>query len=224
MKKINELVTKTEKPEHKSKRRAVTFGSFKRAEEKQIQERKDREHQEELARIAEDAKIQKAIADEEARVIKEENTRKRNEVITKKLSNAFGTKTDVDFKPVREQVIDKYLPQLREQETLDDYPKPFEAEPALNRELAEFKKKINEHLHKVGFASSSGGGAGSFADLDDVDPVTAKVDGKTIQFDSSTNKFVGADVTAGALAADNLTAGDSAILLTTSSDSRDSLK
>ena len=144
MKKINELVTKTEKPEHKSKRRAVTFGSFKRAEEKQIQERKDREHQEELARIAEDARIQKAIEDEEARVIKEENTRKRNELITKKLSNAFGTKTDVDFKPVREQVIDKYLPQLREQETLDDYPKPFEAEPALNAELSEFKKKINE--------------------------------------------------------------------------------
>ena len=217
MKKINELVTKTEKPEHKAKRKAITFGSFKRAEEKQIQERKDREHQEELARIAEDARIQRAIADEEARVIKEENTRKRNELITKKLSNAFGTKTDVDFKPVREQVIDKYLPQLREQETLDDYPKPFEAEPALNAELAEFKKKINEHLHKVGFASSSGGGAGSFADLDDVDPTTAKVDGKTIQFDSSTNKFVGADVTAGALAADNLTAGDAAINLTTSS-------
>jgi hypothetical protein len=57
MKKINELVTKTEKPEHKSKRRAVTFGSFKRAEEKQIQERKDREHQEELDRIAEDARL-----------------------------------------------------------------------------------------------------------------------------------------------------------------------
>jgi len=217
MKKINELVTKTEKPEHKSKRRAVTFGSFKRAEEKQIQERKDREHQEELDRIAEDARIQRAISDEETRVIKEENTRKRNDTITKKLSNAFGTKTELDYKPVREQVIDKYLPQLREQESLDDHPKPFVAEPALNAELAEFKKKINEHLHKVGFASSSGGGAGSFADLDDVDPTTAKVDGKTIQFDSSTNKFVGADVTAGALAADNLTAGDSAILLTTTS-------
>jgi len=33
MKKITELVTKTEKPEHKAKRKAVTFGSFKRAEE-----------------------------------------------------------------------------------------------------------------------------------------------------------------------------------------------
>ena len=193
MKKINELVTKTEKPEHKSKRRAVTFGSFKRAEEKQIQERKDRKHQEELARIAEDARIQKAIADEEARVIKEENTRKRNELITKKLSNAFGTKTDVDFKPVREKVIDKYLPQLREQETLDDYPKPFEEEPALNRELSEFKKKINEHLHKVGFASGSGGGIGDIGDAGDVDVATAKVNGKFLKFDSSSGKFVGAD-------------------------------
>ncbi len=42
MKKINELVTKTEKPEHKYNRRAVTFGSFKCAKEKTIQERKDR--------------------------------------------------------------------------------------------------------------------------------------------------------------------------------------
>ena len=216
MKKINELVTKTEKPEHKSKRRAVTFGSFKRAEEKQIQERKDREHQEELDRIAEDARIQRAISDEETRVIKEENTRKRNDTITKKLSNAFGTKTELDYQPVREQVIDKYLPQLREQETLDDHPKPFVAEPALNAELAEFKKKINEHLHKVGFASSSGGGAGSFADLDDVDPSTAKVNGKFLKYDSSSAKFVGADASGGS-AADDISAGDSAINLTTTS-------
>jgi hypothetical protein len=216
MKKINELVTKTEKPEHKSKRRAVTFGSFKRAEEKQIQERKDREHQEELDRIAEDARIQRAISDEETRVIKEENTRKRNDTITKKLSNAFGTKTELDYKPVREQVIDKYLPQLREQESLDDHPKPFVAEPALNAELAEFKKKINEHLHKVGFASSSGGGAGSFADLDDVDPSTAKVNGKFLKYDSSSAKFVGADSSGGS-AADDISAGDSAINLTTTS-------
>ena len=217
MKKINELVTSTEKPEQRAKKKAITFGSFKRAEERQIAERKEREHQQELALIAEQARIERELAEEEQRVIREENKRKRSEFITGSLSNAFGTKTDIDFKPVREKVIDKYLPQLREQETLDDYPKPFEAEPALNAELAEFKKKINEHLHKVGFMGSGGGGAGSFSDLDDVDPTTAKVDGKTIQFDGSTNKFVGADVTAGALAADNLTAGDAAINLTTTS-------
>ena len=228
MKKINELVTNPKKTEQKPKRASVSFGSFKRAEDKQIAETKKRKHEEELARIAEEARIaneikerkariDREVREEEERVIKEENKRIRSEFITKSMSNAFGTKTDIDFKPVREKVIDKYLPQLREQETLDDYPKPFEAEPALNAELAEFKKKINEHLHKVGFMGSGGGGAGSFSDLDDVDPTTAKVDGKTIQFDGSTNKFVGADVTANALAADNLTAGDAAINLTTTS-------
>jgi len=216
MKKLNELVTSTEKPEHKAKRKAITFGSFKRAEDKQVQERKEKEHQAELALIAEEAKLARELANEEERVIKEEYTRKRNEFITGSLSNAFGTKTEVDFDSIREEVIDKYLPQLKEPEK-EERPTPFKAEPALNAELEEFKKKINEHLHTIGFASSSGGGAGSFADLDDVDPTTAKVDGKTIQFDSSTNKFVGADVTAGALAADNLTAGDAAVLLTTSS-------
>jgi hypothetical protein len=216
MKKINELVTSAEKPENRAKKKAITFGSFKRAEEKQIQERKDREHQAELARIAEQARLTREIADEEERVIREESKRKRNEFITGSLKNAFGTKTNVDMNPVREEVIDKYIPQLKEPKK-EERPTPFKAEPALNAELEEFKKKINEHLHKVGFASSSGGGAGSFADLDDVDPTTAKVNGKTIQFDSSTNKFVGADVTAGALAADNLTAGDAAINLTTTS-------
>ena len=93
MKKINELVTSTEKPEHKAKRTAITFGSFKRAEEKQIQERKEKEHQEELARIAEEARLARKLADEQERVIREENKRKRDEFITGSLKNAFGTKT-----------------------------------------------------------------------------------------------------------------------------------
>ena len=169
MKKINEIVTSTEKPEQRAKRKAVTFGSFKRAEEKQVAETKKRKDDEKLARIVEEARIKQAIQErnegidreireEEERVIKEEAKRKRNEFITESISNAFGTKTEVDYKSVREKVIEQYLPQLREQETLDNLPKPFEAEPALNAELAEFKKKINEHLHKVGFAAGSGGG------------------------------------------------------------------
>ena len=168
MKKINEIVTSTEKPQERAKRKAVTFGSFKRAEEKQIEETKKRKQDEELTRIVEEARIKQAIQErnaridreireEEERVIKEEAKRKRSEFITESISNAFGTKTEVDYKPVREKVIEQYLPQLREQETLDDLPKPFEAEPALNAELEEFKKKINEHIHKVGFASGGGG-------------------------------------------------------------------
>ena len=169
MKKINEIVTSTENPEQRAIRKAVTFGSFKRAEEKQVAETKKRKYDEKLARIVEEARIKQAIQErneridreireEEERVIKEEAKRKRNEFITESISNAFGTKTEVDYKSVREKVIEQYLPQLREQETLDNLPKPFEAEPALNAELAEFKKKINEHLHKVGFAAGSGGG------------------------------------------------------------------
>jgi len=203
MKKLDELVTSTEKPEHKVKRKAITFGSFKRAEERQIAERKEKEHQEELALIAEQARIERELKEEEERVIREENKRKRSEFITGSLSNAFGTKTDVDYKPVRERVIDKYLPQLREQEVLDDYPKPFEAEPALNRELSEFKKKINEHLHKVGFMGSGGGGIGDLKDAGDVDG-SAQVDGKFLKFRASDGKFIGDDVAIDSLAISKL--------------------
>ena len=193
MKKLDELVISTEKPEQRAKKKAITFGSFKRAEERQIAERKEKEHQKELALIAEKARIERELAEEEQRVIREESKRKRSEFITESMSNAFNTKTDVDFKPVREKVIDKYLPQLREQEVLDDYPKPFEAEPALNRELAEFKKKINEHLHKVGFMGSGGGGIGDLKDAGDVDG-SAQVDGKFLKFRASDGKFIGDDV------------------------------
>ena len=193
MKKLDELVTSTEKSEQKAKRKAITFGSFKRAEEKQIAERKEREHQRELARIAEEAKIARQLVEEEQRVINEENKRKRNEFITESMSNAFNTKTDIDYKNVREKVIEQYLPQLREQEVLDDYPKPFEAEPALNRELAEFKNKINEHLHKVGFMGSGGGGIGDIKDAGDEDG-SAQIDGKFLKFRASDGKFIGDDI------------------------------
>ena len=180
MKKINELVTNTEKPEHRAKRKAITFGSFKRAEEKQIQERKDREHQAELAFIAEQARLAREIADEEKRVIQQESKRKRDEFITGSLKNAFGTKTNVDMNPVREEVVDKYIPQLKEPEK-EERPTPFKTEPALNAELEEFKKKINEHLHTVGFMGSGGGGIGSIKDAVDVDG-SAQTDGKFLKF------------------------------------------
>ena len=122
MKKINELVTNPEKAKRIAKRKITTFESYKRAEDKQVQERREKKHQEELARIAEEAQLNKELSDalieEEERVIKEENTRKRNEFITGSLKNAFGTKTEVDMNPVREEVIDKYLPKLKEPEKI----------------------------------------------------------------------------------------------------------
>ena len=186
MKKITELVTKTEKPEQKAKKKAITFGSFKRAEDRQVAERKQKEHEAELAGIAEDARIQRAVEDEHQRVIKEQNTEKRNKFVTESLSNAFKPKVK-DMESVREQAVDTYLP--REfLPVAKDYPEPFKDEPALNKELADFKVKINEHLTKVGFASSGGGGIGSIADAADL--ADGVGDGEFLQYRASDQKFI----------------------------------
>ena len=197
MKKITELVTSPEKPEHKAKRKAITFGSFKRAEDRQVAERKQREHDAELAVIAEEARIQRVLEEEEQKAIKDQNRRRRDKFITKSLSNAFGTKNEVDMTPVREQVIDRYLPKTALPEA-EEYPTPFKDEPALNAELAEFKKKINEHLHTIGFASSGGGGIGSIADANDL--VDGIGDGEFLQFRASDGKFIGATASVSTLA------------------------
>ena len=197
MKKITELVTSPEKPEHKAKRKAITFGSFKRAEDRQVAERKQREHEAELAVIAEEARIQRVLEEEEQKAIKDQNRRRRDKFITKSLSNAFGTKNEVDMTPVREQVIDRYLPKTALPEA-EEYPTPFKDEPALNAELAEFKKKINEHLHTIGFASSGGGGIGSIADANDL--VDGISDGEFIQYRASDGKFIGATASVSTLA------------------------
>ena len=197
MKKITELVTSPEKPEQRAKRKAITFGSFKRAEDKQVAERKQREHDAELAVITEEARIQRVLEEEEQKAVKEENRRRREKFITKSLSNAFGTKNEVDMTPVREQVIDRYLPKTALPEA-EEYPTPFKDEPALNAELAEFKKKINEHLHTIGFASSGGGGIGSIADANDL--VDGIGDGEFLQFRASDGKFIGATASVSTLA------------------------
>ena len=197
MKKITELVTSPEKPEHKAKRKAITFGSFKRAEDRQVAERKQKEHDAELAVIAEEARIQRVLEEEEQKAIKDQNRRRRDKFITNSLSNAFGTKNEVDMTPVREQVIDRYLPKTALPEA-EEYPTPFKDEPALNAELAEFKKKINEHLHTIGFASSGGGGIGSIADANDL--VDGIGDGEFLQFRASDGKFIGATASVSTLA------------------------
>ena len=200
MKKITELVTRTEKPEQRAKKKAITFGSFKRAEDRQVAERKQKEHEAELAGIAEDARIQRAVEDEHQRVIKEQNTEKRNKFVTESLSNAFKPKVK-DMESVREQAVDTYLP--REfLPVAKDYPEPFKDEPALNKELADFKVKINEHLTKVGFASSGGGGIGSIVDAADLaDGVS---DGEFLQFRASDSKFIGAEASISTLAISKL--------------------
>ena len=103
MKKINELVTSAEKPEHKAKRTAITFGSFKRAEEKQIQERKDREHQAELARIAEEAKLAMGSATAtSAHEERKHRANKRGKEIIAKLTKEIAAKKKI---PAKERKI-----------------------------------------------------------------------------------------------------------------------
>ena len=121
----------------------------------------------------------------------------RTDFINKKMSNAFGTKTKIDSSPTRQSAVDNILPKAFIPEQA--YPEPFEEEPLLNKELADFKKKINEHLHKMGFASGSGGGIGDIADAGDIDTGTAKIDGKYLQYQSSTGKWIGATALTGAL-------------------------
>ena len=202
MKKIIELVTKTEKPEYRAKKKAITFGSFKRAEEKQFVERKQKEHEAELALIAEDARIQRVVEDEHERVIKEQQTIKRNKFVTESVSNAFKPKLK-DMDSVREQAINTYLPK-EFIPTAKDYPEPFKDEPELNKELADFKLKINEHLQKVGFASSGGGGIGSINDANDINKSSTKVDGKFLQWNDSQEKYIGADASISTLAISKL--------------------
>ena len=74
----------------------------------------------------------------------------------------------------------------------NDYPEPFKAEPALNAELADFKKKINEHLHKIGFASSGGGGIGSIKDADDIN-IDSQADGFILKYNATTGQYVSSE-------------------------------
>ena len=127
--------------------------------------------------------------------VEEQNLKKQKEIVElqNNLISPFTKNRQVDMKPSIDYAIEELLPKARIPEVIE-YPEPFEQEPALNRELAEFKKKINNHLHQVGFASSGGGGIGSIADADDLGDLD---DGEFLQYRSSDEKFIGASSAAG---------------------------
>jgi len=148
-------------------------------------------YQKELAIIAQEDSLLRAVEDEQKKVEIEQNRIIRTDFINGKMSNAFGTKTKIDSAPIRQLAIDNILPKAFVPEQA--YPEPFEEEPLLNKELADFKKKINEHLHKMEFGSGSGGGEVRLEFLDDIDKDSAKIDGMFLQYQVATNKWIGTE-------------------------------
>jgi len=173
---------------------AISFRSFRKADEEAKRQRLEEKKQIELREIAEKAAIQRALDEEQRRVQTEQFRKKRNEHVTTRLSNAFGPKKKVEIseQEIENKLNKAFIP-------TKNFPEPFEEEPALNRELSEFKKKIHEHIAQLGLSHSSGGGAGFISDLDDIQISTAKVDGKALVYDSSSGKWVGESVLTGAI-------------------------
>ena len=143
----------------------------------------------ELESISKRAQLIKATEDELERMEEERKHKKKVDFVNKTLATPFSQGKEVDFEPVKQKTVEEYLPKINIPEQMD-YPEPFESEPALNRELAEFKRKINEHLHQVGFIGSGGGGAEKLADLQDVDS-SAQVNGRFLKYEASSGKFIG---------------------------------
>ena len=178
------------------------------------------QYKKELENISKRAQLIKATEDELERMEEERKHKKKVDLINKTLATPFSQGKEVDFEPVKQKLVEEFLPKINIPEQMD-YPEPFETEPALNRELAEFKRKINEHLHQVGFIGSGGGGAEKLADLQDVDS-SALVDGKFLKFQSSTGQFIGSDPTTDP---DNvlLEDGTGSLVLDTSDDAGDDI-
>ena len=220
MSKVHDLVTSTEKPISSTRKSGrYSFAGFRRADEEEKRLVREEKHRLELEAIAKNAATLRAIEDEEKRIVEEQNRIIRNDYVTGKIANAFGTKTKIDTTPIRKEAIDNILPKTLVPEQTS-YPEPFVEEPALNQELAEFKKKINEHLHKMGFAGTGGGGAGIVGDLDDVD-ISNRGHKTILMYNDVTKKyeFTDPDMDAGISNEDD--SGDEIILNATTSSGAD---
>ena len=160
-------------------------------------------------------------AQEEQKRIEEENKRiEELNSVQNKLTNPFSLGRKVDTTNVRQATIDYVLPKSFVPEQISSYPEPFEEEPALNRELAEFKKQINSHLTKIGFASGSGGGAGFMGDLDDVD-ISGRGHKSILMFNDVTSKYEVADPDLDAGISNEDDTGDEIILNATATGGAD---
>ena len=88
----------------------------------------------ELEEIAKRAEMMRILEEEDKLIQKKRDDEKLQE----KLVAPFTGKKQVDMKPSLEYAIEELLPKAQIPEQIE-YPEPFQEEPALNRELAEFK-------------------------------------------------------------------------------------
>ena len=113
-------------------------------------------------------------------------------------------------------IITSVINNLSDMEKKTEVKEEVDQITAIKTEFEKFKTHIQQHISNQGF---SGGGSGEtrVEFLDDVDRDTAKVDGKALIYQASSGKWIGGDASGGSSAADDLTVGDAAVTLTTSS-------
>ena len=92
------------------------------------------------------------FAEKEALRLEEENKIKK---LQESLLTPFTKNKEVDMQSTFDDTINKVLPKSKFTEVVQ-IPEPFSEEPALNKELSDFKAKINQHVQKV--MTGTGGG------------------------------------------------------------------
>ena len=105
--------------------------------------------------------------------------------------------------PVKEEVnlISGVISQLDDKKKKVDIKEEIDDITTLRKEFDNFRSLIAQQISSSQM-SGAGGGEVRLEFLDDVQRTTAKVNGKFLKFDSTLGKFIGADVSAAAAAAD----------------------
>ena len=220
--KLLEDVGLEQKPVQTKKLEDLDLDNFSTEDEKTLRQEENL-LQLEIESLVERSKSLKVIDD--SNIIEDEVSEEKRQYdenlasIRNKLERPFSLGRDVDTTSMREAAANNVLPKSLIPKQIS-YPEPFEEEPALNRELAEFKQKINEHLTKMGFAGSGGGGAGFVGDLDDVN-IDSRTHKSILMWNDVTNKYEVADPDLDAGIANEDDSGDEIILNGTTTSGAD---
>ena len=103
--------------------------------------------------------------------------------------------------PKKEVIIEKILSNLDDTRYTKEQIGDIDGIEVLRRDFEQFKRNIASQISNK-ISTSSGSGEVRLEFLDDVQRSTAKVDGKFLKYSSSDGKFIGADSSASAAAAD----------------------